>query len=354
MPPMAPRRPPHPLVDPGLRAILADLKAQILSGRLSAGTRLPALRDLAASYGVAATTVHRCLRELSAEGFLTTHGRLGTRVAEHPPHRWCYGLVLPDLPQADGAYGERHWNAKALAATAINQGHDRRIEIFHGLNGHPDLPEHQRLLSAIAQQRLAGLIVPSAGRIRDWFDPARVDLPVIGVEPVARRPHLGDIRLDLMDFLRRALALVQRSGARRPAVLVDPRSHHLIAGLIVTARRLGLDLPTHRVQGLPAQAPVWATHLIATLFRSDPPDALIVCDEVAIPAVEDALDAHGVGKIVQVHIANLPMPSLARRPALRLGWDHRHFLEEAMRLIDAWHSDRRPIGDQCLPLVEMD
>lgn len=62
-----------------------QLRSQIIDGvrggRLTAGTRLPTVRDLAGRLGLAANTVARSYRELESAGILETRGRLGTFVA---------------------------------------------------------------------------------------------------------------------------------------------------------------------------------------------------------------------------------------------------------------------------------
>jgi len=336
---------------------LEDLRKRILNGQLPAGSRLPAVRELAATYGVAGTTIHRCLQELSAAGFLSTHGRNGTRVVDFPPHRHRFGLVLPQLPGADGVYAERHWQAKAVAAQVLSSGGDRQIEIFHGINSHPELPQHAHLLAAIAERRLAGLIIPDEVVIADWLVPADIGIPVVGVPLVAGRPAVGNLLLDLMVCIEQALAAVAKQGLRRTAVLCDVWAHHLIPQIQARAGSLGLDLPHRHIQCLPTAGPLWATQVVAAMFDcplGQQPEALILSDEISISAVESALDSRGIGSIFQVHLANLPLPSLSRRPALRLGWDHRRYLERAMELIDAWHVEARPIGTENLPLEACD
>lgn len=358
---MARKRRILPVSDPGLRTILGDVRKRMISGRLKPGERLPSVRELASTYGVAATTIQRCMRELAAAGFISAHGRNGTRVVDHPPHRHCFGLVLPELPDQHGRYHEQHWQAKAQAAQALSQPphqpHQphRRIEIFHGINGHPELPEHVRLLAALDERRLAGLIILDEGRVRDWLVPERLGLPVVGVVRVPDRPAIGNLRLDLSHFLNQALAIVAQNGCRRPAVLLNVFALPYVPSMRSRTAALGLDLPLHHLQCLPTNAPGWAVQIIAGLFRGpihQRPDAMIIADEGVIPAVEDALDAHGVGAVFQVHMANLPLPTLARRPAVRLGWDHRQYLLTAMSMIDAWHTHRHPIGDQRLPLAD--
>lgn len=72
------------LAGPGVRAALeAALRQAVQTGRLPAGTRLPASRTLAADLGVARNTVADAYGQLVAEGWLAARQGSGTRVAEH-------------------------------------------------------------------------------------------------------------------------------------------------------------------------------------------------------------------------------------------------------------------------------
>lgn len=73
-------------VDPNAsRPPFDQLRTQIIDGvrggRLTAGTRLPTVRDLAGELGLAVNTVARSYRELESAGIVETRGRLGTFVA---------------------------------------------------------------------------------------------------------------------------------------------------------------------------------------------------------------------------------------------------------------------------------
>lgn len=64
------------------RQVADDLVADIKSGELAPGWKLPSETELAESYGVARNTVRRAVAELVKEGRLVVvHGR-GTYVAE--------------------------------------------------------------------------------------------------------------------------------------------------------------------------------------------------------------------------------------------------------------------------------
>ena len=77
-------------VDPNAAKPLFDqLRTQIIDGirdgRLSPGTRLPTVRELAGKLSLAVNTVARAYRELESAGILETRGRFGTFVARVDP-----------------------------------------------------------------------------------------------------------------------------------------------------------------------------------------------------------------------------------------------------------------------------
>jgi len=77
-------------VDPDLEAapfqqIIDQLRGFIERGELGPGDALPTVRQLAGDLGVAPNTVARAYAELQEEGWLTSEGRRGTRVAARTP-----------------------------------------------------------------------------------------------------------------------------------------------------------------------------------------------------------------------------------------------------------------------------
>lgn len=67
---------------PPFEQIRTQLRQQIVSGQLIAGTRLPTVRRLASDLGLAPNTVARAYKELEISGFVVTRGRAGTLVAD--------------------------------------------------------------------------------------------------------------------------------------------------------------------------------------------------------------------------------------------------------------------------------
>ncbi|RWA20711.1 hypothetical protein MBRU_03365 [Mycolicibacterium brumae DSM 44177] len=65
--------------------VRAQIVTAIRDGRLTPGTRLPTVRDLASSLGLAVNTVARTYRELESAGLVETRGRKGSFVARMDP-----------------------------------------------------------------------------------------------------------------------------------------------------------------------------------------------------------------------------------------------------------------------------
>jgi len=60
--------------------VRTQIAAAVATGQLSAGTKLPTVRKLAADLGLAPHTVARAYRELEADALIATRGRRGTFV----------------------------------------------------------------------------------------------------------------------------------------------------------------------------------------------------------------------------------------------------------------------------------
>jgi DNA-binding transcriptional regulator YhcF (GntR family) len=58
-----------------------QIRAQVTSGELGPGTKLPTVRRLAGDLGLATNTVARAYRELEALGLIETRGRAGSVVS---------------------------------------------------------------------------------------------------------------------------------------------------------------------------------------------------------------------------------------------------------------------------------
>lgn len=86
---------------PPYEQVRAQISAQARSGELPVGYRLPTVRGLAESLGLAANTVAKAYRALETDGVIETRGRNGTFVAA------AGSAAERELASAARAYAER-------------------------------------------------------------------------------------------------------------------------------------------------------------------------------------------------------------------------------------------------------
>ncbi len=91
---------------PRYRRIMEAIRAEIASGRLPPGARVPSEHELVRRFGVARMTVNRALRELAAEGLVTRTAGSGTFVADRRLEVSL--LVVPDIAAEIRASGRAH------------------------------------------------------------------------------------------------------------------------------------------------------------------------------------------------------------------------------------------------------
>lgn len=65
---------------PVFQQVYDQIVAAVQGGRLSAGSRLPSVRQLAGDLGIAPNTVAKAYKQLEADGVVRAHGRRGTVV----------------------------------------------------------------------------------------------------------------------------------------------------------------------------------------------------------------------------------------------------------------------------------
>ncbi len=323
--------------------IASNLRRAICQGRYQPGARLPTVRALTASTGAGLPTVHRALRVLVEQGFIVTGGRHGTHVAEHPPQRCRFGLVLPEAPGPDGRYRHRVPQALAEAAAAIGRP-DRHIAIHHGLNQHPELPGHRQLADELAAGMLAGLLVVDLDRIDTWLMPALSGVPIIAA-PKTGRPIDGWLNLDQHRIVCQAIDEATAAGRRRLAFIGEANeiTLHYLSTLRHGAAKRGLALPPCRIHAASIACPAWAAHAVEASWdptSGEPPDALIILDDNLVDAAVAGLRALGprAADTLLIHLANFPAPPAAWRPLIRIGWDQSAVLATALEFL----ATRRP------------
>src|SRR5688500_179391 len=65
--------------------VAAHIRAQIVSGEIAPGDRVPSVRDIAATWKIARATAEKALGLLRSQGLITTRSGVGAVVREDAP-----------------------------------------------------------------------------------------------------------------------------------------------------------------------------------------------------------------------------------------------------------------------------
>jgi GntR family transcriptional regulator / MocR family aminotransferase len=136
------------------RRLYEELKSSIHSGRLDAGARLPSSRNLAVDLGISRNTVLQAYEQLQAEGYVTSHSRAITCVAEQVPNAGKFksstqkAVVAADLSKSSKRLLQ---SLQATATPPIGKG--LRYDFRYGRPAIRDFPREvwNRLLAARAR-----------------------------------------------------------------------------------------------------------------------------------------------------------------------------------------------------------
>ena len=296
--------------------VTAELRTAVRSGRLAAGVRLPASRELARDLGTSRGVVVEAYQQLVAEGFLVSRQGSGTRVAAvapaappdgaapsgASPRRLAYDLTVgtPDL----AAFPRRAWLAAVRQVLA---------ELPHEALGYADaggVPELRAELAAYLRRVRAADV--SAEQL-------------VVVNGVAQGMHLavgalaraGPVPLAVEDpHSARTYELLEAAGAVRVPVPVDHEGIDVEA-LRRSPARAVLVTPAHQYPTGVVLSPRRRAELIAW---ADEVDGFVLEDDYD---AEFRYDRNPVGCLQGLcprRVVLLGSVSKSLAPGLRLGW----------------------------------
>lgn len=332
--------------------IADELREKIVSGIYIPGARLPTRAELTARYEVSNVTVQRALDRLRADGFIVADGRRGTFVADIPPHLTHYALLFARRTLASNSRN-LFWDVLATASQELSNPRVRFSQ-YWGFEGRAGFLDYERLLADVRSDRVAGLIFASAPYALE--DTPLLMEPRIPRVAFASNPKYGFpvVDTDYQGFARRALEYLYARGCRRPAIVTPPAAYVMSAetygGLLA---EFGMTSPDYWIQAGNLAEPRWSANLTRLLFHAaDRPDSLLIANDNLVLDITRALHELGLIAPRDLHIVthcNYPAPTPAAMPVVRLGFDVRSGLREAVRLIDEQRAGRMPRPISTLP-----
>jgi DNA-binding LacI/PurR family transcriptional regulator len=337
--------------------IVDELRCRILDRSFAPGSRLPTRHELQRRFMVSSVTVQRALDRLADDGFIEARGRHGTFVTAHPPHSCHYGLVFPVAPGDVGWV--RFWTALGNEGIALQRDLTRTVSLYHGIDGHSDTDDHQRLLRDIRGQRLAGLVFASHPfRLIESPVLLQPGLPRLAFVDPGEVQGVTALQLEAASFIDRALDHFRARGRRRVALLAVPGHggdfhRRFLAGL--AAR--GMETRPYWTQTVSpgsADAACRLAHLLLQPNQAELPDALLISDDNLVEHATAGLIAAGAGvpEVCEVVAhCNFPWPTPSVLPVRRLGYDARQALRLAMAEIDRQRRGEPPSASIPIPAL---
>ena len=309
------------------RAVYRALRKEILTGAFGPGQRLPTRRSLQESFDAAPLTVDRAVGRLIEAGFCEARGRLGTFVADHPPHLCRYGMLFPinSPPQKHSTF----YDGLEKIAEQIS-GRDQRFQVagYHGVYTGTPSEEYQQLLEDLHHHRLAGLItcVPTHVLPQDAILKAP-GVPQVGVMPRRKDEAFPTIAPDYTLFLEMALDRLKERGCRRIGFIqIGLQPDHGYEAIARACADRGLITQPAWYQAVSWQESSHAVQVAQLLmFSRDPlpPDGFLIADDHLVEPATEGFRRAGCepGTLELVAHCNEPFRPRARLPVHWLGFD---------------------------------
>jgi GntR family transcriptional regulator / MocR family aminotransferase len=233
--------------------IKEQLRAQIASGTLAAGSRLPSSRQLAADLGVSRITVTNAYAELEADGLIVSRTGSGTYVAP----QW----ELPRAGRTGGATGEAalpQWQRRLLDEPVVGAVHPAREALVR----RSQRSDPRRKMLSFAQARGDARLFPEKEFRRIVSDFLRDPGAAFGYEPPEGSLYLRTI---LSQYLKQqgiaatADEIVITSGAQQAfdllsRLLVQPGDRVVTEAPTFVGALEALECRRARVIGVPMDA----------------------------------------------------------------------------------------------------
>ena len=337
-----PRRDADGRTTPKQNRVVEALRASILAGALPAGGRIPSRKVLQERFAVASVTMQLAIDRLVADGFLQARGNQGTFVVDHIPSVNHYALVSPFAATQPRV---QFWRALVNEARMVSRTSQRRISIYHRVDGTPESADHQRLLRDLRHQRLAGIVFAVNTFQLD-------DTPLLTIPHVPRiaimsgpRKHVAAAVLDDANWINKALDHFAAHRRTRVAVLSVPGTEGIFRKRVMAGlASRGLTTKPywwHTIDQSHAEGAQAIAHLLLNSGQCERPDALLVTDDNLVEHATAGMVAAGahVPRDVEVIVhGNFPWLTPAATPVRRLGYDAREVLAGCLEWIDATRS----------------
>ena len=314
--------------------IAGTIRDWIIGGKLRPGVQLPTYESLEKEFSSSRMTMNKAISRLKDDGFLTGVERKGVFVAERPPYLDRVALLLATTGRLS-----RFMNCLENSAKDIIQSSGREIAIFPNLNFmHFSSAEAKLLKRQVNSRTLAGLIVtfdPDACPDQEIFANT---LPKVFLSPGLKVNDGTELSMDNETFVRKALARLKETGAKRIAVLSFPKANPSIDHASRLMDEYGLlSKPEWQIR---MDNPEIATQIVRLMLSADKdrrPDGLLLLDDHLTEHAAKGIVSEGIKVPDELKVlshCNWEMPPSRPFPIELLGYDSSIVLRLGLKAID--------------------
>ena len=305
--------------------IACRLACRIASRVYGPGGRIPTKREFCTEFSSSNMTVQKALSMLVEDGFLTTHGKAGTYVADVPPCFRRVGVLYPKALTESFWYRSLH---EAFAAATAR----RSIPLLEYAGCEADRPVQERLADDLSMARLAGIVCTSP--LMEWCEAARASR----TPPPAEIVFSGTTQAGTMATMRllhnaaRMTSLVRAQGIQRLAIIATYMQTSHMEGIIRDLSSAGAAVPQewlHYVDPRSHQTARGIAHLLMTLPAARRPEIVYIADDHLVTSATQGLADAGIPVRVIAH-GNIPYTRPVHVPVTFYGFDVRRIAEDAL------------------------
>ena len=287
-------------------------------------------------YKLSSVTVQSALDHLCADGFVVTRGRLGSFIADFPPHLHRFGLVLGNVATAN-------YFTQALASVAKAPTRDgNSVEIYQALLDYPEGESAVRLSDDLRASRIGGMLLSASHLVQRTVLRGYADVPKVAIMQSHGPDELmSGIRLDTDSLISSVIQQVVARKRRRLAIIgATGQQTAFLRSLAVAASQANLEMRphwNHFLEPLPNHdAARSLTHLLFHADQRERPDCLFIADDNLVESASIGLVAAQVRVPDDVDVighANFPLNTRSLVPMTRVGYNAQEVVSQGMDML---------------------
>lgn len=326
--------------------IASTLRTRVINGDFLPKDRIPRREDLINEFEASSVTVQKALASLEKDGFIVSKGKLGTFVADKPPHLNQIALVFP--MERDSSGWGLYWDHLEQAADHVITDQGLKLKIYTGIDSLYPGKDYEKLLDDVAHDRLAGMIFSTP--------PFRVDKTDIVKKPGIPRvimaqnqgwyENAGYVDINSDSFNQKLVKFLKAKKCKTIAMLLNADSKR--EKLLSTLEQEGIQCPDKFRQGVSLKHVEWVKNNMLLMFDKEypqRPNVLVILDDNFFePALAGILDA-GINIPQDLEIithSNFPWESEYPAPVTRLGYDMHSLLEMFLAELESQRNGNAP------------